>query len=644
MRVPFFSLRVGTFREATPNWRFGHQMSAESKLQKWILVVLVLVISLAVPLFKTAQGLPAVSQGIDLVGGVDLLLQAQVPEEGVTVTPDMMLGAINIVRNRLDPDGVREIVIQLMGNDRIVVQIPNEDDPENVRKMIGETAVLRFIDVGNDPIRAESKIVFIDPETGKSAGIFPWEAPPETTVMVEHILYGPTDMTGFSTLMEEPMPVEEPVEILDETGETEIEAEEPVTFMPEQVVVLGLTDEAKNMLPSHSAMHYGEYFALVIDNTVQTYIKIESSQTGSIKFDELLNHPGFNEEIWNENLRRMKIVAMMYEPDIGTPIEIWDPAGQYVDDIGTGMFEGRVALPETSIILTGEDFADADVGFNQMNQPQIEFTFERDGKNIFAAHTARNVDKFLAIALDDEIISCPRIQEPILNGRGVITGDFSRQEAMDLVIQLDSGRLPVPLKIVENRTVGPSLGAKSIEDSKRAAILGAVLVLLFMGIYYRLPGIAAATALIFYGVVFFGALSILNATLTLPGIAGFILSLGMAVDANVIIFERLKEELKTGKTFRSAVDAAFKRAFLAIFDANVTTLITALVLYNLGTGPIRGFAVTLSLGILVSMFSALVLTRLLLEGVLGNKALQKYEFFGIKEADVAIISKGGGSQ
>ncbi|MCK4720410.1 protein translocase subunit SecD, partial [bacterium] len=302
----------------------------------------------------------------------------------------------------------------------------------------------------------------------------------------------------------------------------------------------------------------------------------------------------------------MKIVGFGAPPPaLGTKIEVFDPMGQGAEAEPEETTDVQwIDITMDKVILTGDDFADADVQFDQLGQSIIGFEFKDSGRTIFGRFTAQHVQQFLAIALDDKIISCPVIREPILNGRGIIQGSFTPQEAQDLVVKLDSGRLPVKLEVIENRTVGPTLGQKSIDDSKSAALLGAALILLFMALYYRLPGLLADLALIYYVAVFFGALSVLNATLTHPGIEGFILSIGMAVDANVIIFERLKEELKTGKTFRSATDTAFKRAFLAIFDANVTTLITALVLYNLGNGPIRGFAVTLSLGILVSMFSA----------------------------------------
>jgi len=623
-------------------------MSAEKRLQNWVLVLIVILVAIAVPIYKVGRGEPAINQGIDLVGGVDLLLQAQIPEGETEVTGDMILGAIDIVRNRLDPEGVREIIIQQMGEDRIVVQIPGEDDPERVKAMIGTTASLRFIDAGSDPIPAGTLLRFVDPETGEPVGISamldeePEEPEPEqpaSVIMAEQVIVNPEDLVGFVIQPMETHPTDTP--------ETDGEAGDEPVVPNEEIAVLAVEQApAGTALAVYTTQHSGEYLVLAEDNTVTAIHEIIGPITrNQIAFPGLAQTPGFDVTVMNANLGNFKVVGMPDVPDIGTRIEVWDPmGGGPAEETGELQPGRRMDITTDRIILTGDDFADADVKFGQLGNAIIGFEFKASGREVFGLYTVQNVRKYLAIALDDKIISCPVIREPILNGRGVIEGSFSPEEAQDLVVKLDSGRLPIPLEIVENRTVGPTLGAKSITDSKNAALLGAFLILLFMGFYYRVPGLMADLALLFYVAVFFGALAILNATLTLPGIAGFILSVGMAVDANVIIFERLKEELKTGKTFRSAVDSAFKRAFLAIFDANVTTLITALVLYNLGTGPIRGFAVTLSLGILVSMFSALVFTRLLLESILVNKAFQKYSYFGIREQDVAIFGKGGGEK
>jgi preprotein translocase subunit SecD len=242
---------------------------------------------------------------------------------------------------------------------------------------------------------------------------------------------------------------------------------------------------------------------------------------------------------------------------------------------------------------------------------------DRRGTKLFDKVTRENVGRNLAIVLDDTIFSAPTIKVPIPDGVAVITGSFSPEEARDLAVVLREGALPAPVTIVENRAVGPSLGSDSIAQGIRSAVLGSILVVVFMLVYYRLSGLIATVALALNFVIIMGVLALpgLGATLTLPGIAGIILTLGMAVDANVLIFERVREELRTGKSPRAAVDAGFDRAFSAILDANVTTIVAAVVLFQFGTGPVKGFAVTLTIGIVVSMFTAIFVSRAVFETV-----------------------------
>ena len=276
-------------------------------------------------------------------------------------------------------------------------------------------------------------------------------------------------------------------------------------------------------------------------------------------------------------------------------------------------------LVKKRVLLTGDHITDARVKIDPMyNEPYVALNFDKVGAKIFARITKENVKKRLAIILDNVVYSAPVIQEPIPNGRAQITGRFTSQEAHDLAIVLRAGALPAPVKILENRTVGPSLGRDSIQKGVKAAIVGLVLVLLFVAGYYRLFGVLADVALLLNMVLIMGALSAFGATLTLPGIAGIILTIGMSVDANVLIFERIREELRLGRTVRAAVDAGFSRAFITILDANVTTLIAALVLFQFGTGPIKGFAVTLSIGIVASMFTAIVFCKTVFDLVLDR--------------------------
>ena len=262
------------------------------------------------------------------------------------------------------------------------------------------------------------------------------------------------------------------------------------------------------------------------------------------------------------------------------------------------------------IVMSGENLIDAQPSIqNQQNEPTVSFTLDRLGAQKFGRATTDNVGKRLAIVLDGKIISAPNINEPITSGNGMISGNFTFQEATDLALLLRSGALPTPLKIVEERTVGPDLGEDSIKSGITSLIVGFILVILFMFYKYKLFGLVANTALIANLLMLVGILTIFEATLTLPGIAGIILTVGMAVDANVLIFERIKEELKTEKSIIHAFDSGYSRAKITVLDANVTTLIAAIILFAFGSGPVKGFAITLGIGIITTLFTAYFLAR-----------------------------------
>ncbi len=267
-------------------------------------------------------------------------------------------------------------------------------------------------------------------------------------------------------------------------------------------------------------------------------------------------------------------------------------------------------LIKKDVILSGSSLSDARVAFDQQfNEPYVSLTFDSTGAKIFERVTTENVDRRFAIVLDGNVHSAPVIREAIAGGRAQISGGFTRDEAVDLAIVLRAGALPAPVKIIQNVTVGPTLGADSIRAGLRAAALGGTLVLLFMIVYYKGSGLVADFAIFLNMIMLLGAMAWIHATLTLPGIAGMILTIGMGVDSNVLIFERIKEELKGGHTPRSAINSGYDRAWWTIVDSHVTTLITAMVLFQFGSGPIKGFAVTLSLGILTNLFTSLVGTK-----------------------------------
>ncbi len=274
-------------------------------------------------------------------------------------------------------------------------------------------------------------------------------------------------------------------------------------------------------------------------------------------------------------------------------------------------------------LLTGAYLTDAKVEIDsQYNEPYVSIKFDKKGARIFAKITEENVKKRLAIVLDNKVYSAPVIQEKIPGGEARITGSFTDQEARDLAIVLRAGALPAPVNILEERTVGPSLGSDSIRKGIMSMCVGFVFVIFFMIIYYKLSGVIADLALFLNILLIAAGLAGFQATLTLPGIAGIILTIGMAVDANVLIFERVREEMNLGKTPHAAVTAGYDRATLTILDANVTTLIAALVLFQFGTGPIKGFAVTLSLGVIASLFTALIITRLVFDYLLLKRKMK----------------------
>ncbi|MCK5782955.1 MAG: protein translocase subunit SecD [Desulfobacterales bacterium] len=265
-------------------------------------------------------------------------------------------------------------------------------------------------------------------------------------------------------------------------------------------------------------------------------------------------------------------------------------------------------------LMTGAYLTDARVQIDsQFNESYVSIDFDRKGAKIFERITGENVKKRMAIVLDNKVYSAPTIQEKIPGGSARITGSFSAQEAHDLAIVLRAGSLPAPVEIIEERTVGPSLGHDSISKGLYSMVAGGIFVLIFMIIYYKGAGLVADFALVVNILLIAGGLAAFQATLTLPGIAGIILTIGMAVDANVIIFERIREEMRLGKTPIASISTGFDRASLTILDANVTTLIAALVLFQFGTGPVKGFAVTLSLGVLASLFTALIISRLIFD-------------------------------
>ncbi len=318
--------------------------------------------------------------------------------------------------------------------------------------------------------------------------------------------------------------------------------------------------------------------------------------------------------------------ALLTQAEAGTVPEGYEYLEMQQDNLGS-----RKILVESKAALTGDHLTTASIGFDQYGQAIVQLQFDDEGAKIFDRTTFQNIGRQMAIVLDGKAHSAPVIRDRIPNGQAQISGGFTPDQASDLALVLRAGSLPAPVTIIEERTVGASLGRDSIQKGVRAGFLGTLMVVIFMPCYYLLAGLVANIGLAVYCLMTIGFLAALNAALTLPGIAGFILSIGMAVDANVLIFERMREELATGKTPRGAVSAGYHRAFSAILDSHVTTFLTSVLLFMFGTGPVKGFAVTLSIGIVASMFSAIVVTRVVMDFLLKNNPnlnLKMFHLFG----------------
>jgi len=373
----------------------------------------------------------------------------------------------------------------------------------------------------------------------------------------------------------------------------------------EPVIIRQGTDEIVVQLPGIKDVQRG---MKLIENTAQLEFKIVS-ETSGVNLAELIGQAKSSGQ-WQEGESREKL-------NLALQSLLPDNSSIYFEkdiDTVTGNEIKRPILLLNETLMTGDMIKDAQVRIGgSFNEPYVSIDMTSRGAKVFGAITEQNVGKRMAIVLDEIVRSAPVIQEKILGGSAQISGSFTHEEASDLAIVLRVGALPAPVDTIQKLTVGASLGQDSIQKGLLSGLCGAIMVLAFMIIYYRLPGVIANSALIFNILFLFTGLAVLSATLTLPGIAGVILSIGMAVDANVLIFERMREEFRLGKSVKSSIDGGFGKAYLTIIDSQVTTLITALALFLFGTGPIKGFAVTLSLGIIFNLFTALFCSRLMFD-------------------------------
>ncbi|MGC8879860.1 MAG: protein translocase subunit SecD [Anaerolineae bacterium] len=432
--------------------------------------------------------------GLDLQGGLQVLLEADVPaDQEANFDARTMEAARVIVENRVNGLGVTEPLVQLQGARRIIVELPGIENPDQAIATLRETGLLEFVEAGRTPLR-EGQLI------RTSLDVNPNQVFTTTQTVTPSVTTAPEVITATPTV----------------TSSQPITAAESITGTE----AISLTEYA-----------YG----------------------------------------------------------------------------------GRV-FPT---LMTGRHLKDANVSTDNMGQVVIAFELTEEGSQIFRDYTLKHVGDIVAIVLDKRVLSAPVIKEAITSGKGIISsgqqGGFPLEEARKLAIQMKYGALPVPLKVIENRTVGPTLGQDSVQRSLRAGIIGLIVVLLFMVTYYRVPGALADVALVIYALINVALYKLMPVTMTLPAITGFILSTGMAVDANILVFERMKEELRAGKPLRTAMEAGFSRAWTSIRDSNLSTLLTCVILYwfgsNYGASTVKGFAITLALGVLVNLFTAIIVTR-----------------------------------
>ena len=491
--------------------------------------------------------------GLDLQGGMRLVLEIDRSKLDQSQSEDVIDRAYTIIENRINALGVAEPIIQKQGKDRLIVELPGLKDEAAAKDVIGRTAQLEF------------------------------------------------------NLLREPVQLEQAINLIDNV----------IAGKAQRDSVEKDTTEAKKAEQQALA----EKLFQGVDKEEDTASKVEekTAEKGPTSFKELLVQLGDQLGVKVENVA--KVNRILARADVRQALDraglsnnsfLW---GHSEIQLEGGIYK-TLFYVKSSPEMRGDMIKDAratiDQGGMSTGQAKVDMEMNAKGARRFSSVTAANVNKFLAIVLDSTVYSAPRIIQKIPLGRAEISGSFTMEEAKNLAIVLRAGALPAPVEIIQERIVGPSLGQDSIEKGMFAGLIGAVAIVLFILFYYRKSGIIALIALTLNVLFVLAIMACFNATLTLPGIAGIILLLGMGVDANVIIFERIREELLMGKTVRSAVDAGYSNALVTVMDANLTTLITAFILLWKGTGPIRGFAITMIFGIITSLYTALFVSKILM--------------------------------
>ena len=536
-------------------------------------LIIVSVYALVPKTGPTGEKVPAINLGLDLQGGMHLAVEVDDPDGTLTseARADALERTLTTIRNRIDEFGVREPTIQRVGNDRIIVELAGIDDPERAKAIVERTAFLEFKLVREDdnfrnalPRIDRGIVQELGAENLRGAAIE--EAEPESQL---------SDILGTQP--------DSAVGAAGDSTATQTEGVEADTATADTTTVGETLAEQDSGEPNLRPLT-----GLLLEGTHPGIMLVAEEEV-----------PTVERYLATEALRN----ALPRNTELRWGAEATAAAGAAYREL---------YVLESDPILTGDLLQDAGPAARdpQFNQPYVPFETTRRGSRVFQRGTAPNVGRYMAIVLDSRVQSAPVIRQTLSRRAQIeMGGGSSFQEAQDLALVLRAGALPMPIKVVEEHSVSASLGADSIRQGRNAFIIGIVGVVLMMIWYYRVAGAMAVVALGVYVLLVLGGLAGLGATLTLPGIAGLILSVGMAVDANVLIFERIREESDAGKTPRTAVDSGFAQALSAIVDANLTTLITAAILYQFGTGPIRGFAVTLVIGIIASFFTALYVTR-----------------------------------
>ncbi len=594
--------------------------------------------------------------GLDLQGGSHLVYEAALTDasgQRIQPTAEQMNSLRQIIERRVNQTGLGEPVIQTLGEDRLLVQLPGVDDPGRAKSIIGETARLEFkhrqldvpvpVELGEQGIVSVTIDAFPEPAAAEEETGEPGEAGDVSDTAEAEMMAGEEGTGDVSDTAEAEMVAgEEGTEDVTDTADAEMVAEseeagevaasgegedDPGSEDAEAVAAEGEEDAAPE--PAVLLVEFTDEGAAIFDQIVERMLQSAivffsggGSQPNRIQVDidgdefrTLTLQAGGVTRIEETNVFAFALLNATGQPLAPT---IEETRAIFGESPGVSFIEVYGAFDE-DIGLTGDDLARAYAGTHQTTgQPIVNIEFNARGARSFGELTQLiiNTDDRIAIFLDDEELIAPAVDQVITGGAAFIRGDFTPERAQDIAQLLEAGRLPIPIELVQERDVDAILGADSLRKSIVAGLVGLALVLVFMAAYYRVPGLIAAVALIIYGAIVLAVFKLIPVTLTLSGVAAAILSVGMAVDANILIFERMKDELRAGRTLLTSINIGFNRAWPAIRDGNVSTLITCAILFwfadTLGASVVQGFAATLAIGVLISMFSAIVVSRTLL--------------------------------